>query len=396
MPKKLTYLLLFLILNLWSCSSQKAKQEPAIKQNSNHVYTYGAGSVPLYNISFKKVNSYGTTSKQIVLVGGGDDAVVDNKGRVYIPDRKQQKIFVFSPDGHIITHLGRRGKGRGEFDIIAQVKIASGHLYATDTFQPRINIYSLDSLSFSRMILLNPEHWKHIKKLQNKGISNQFLFPINNGKMLVSFYTIRPPKGGNKEQPKRHYYWMRPDGDIIGDEVLQQKTGKKFHLKIRGSSVDVGVWHFGTVHPRPLTAVSGNGMIFAAWSKDFTIKEYDTDGDYIRSIHYKYKNAPLNKKKYIKSLFTAGHESNDRFEIALRHAKFPQTWPALHSIKLDNKGRIWVSTIVKNPKVNQWWVMTKKENCWPGSPGRRINLFRLLKMVICTRPRKVQPLPGGL
>jgi hypothetical protein len=47
-------------------------------------------------------------------------------------------------------------------------------------------------------------------------------------------------------------------------------------------------------------------------------------------------------------------------EVIRKKLNFPKTYPALHSMKIDDQNRLWVSTIVKNPKVYQWWVLNNK------------------------------------
>lgn len=158
---KYIFILLLCLFFSYSCHSTHHKNTQKSRQP-----TYPADTIPRYQISFKKVNSYGSTDKQYVDVGGPHHnmAEVDNKGRVYIPDQQQRTIFVFAPTGHIITHLGRQGRGPGEFIHVGSLELSSKFIYVYCYLLQRINVYSLDSLSRSHTILMNPSHWKSIKK----------------------------------------------------------------------------------------------------------------------------------------------------------------------------------------------------------------------------------------
>jgi hypothetical protein len=367
MLNKLLFILLLLLVSLWGCSGNKADsaRKPVRKAANVKTYSHSSHSKPLYTIKFKKGVSYGSTKKRIVVVGGArhNMAKVDNKGRVFIPDDNKH-IDVFAPDGRYLTHLGRKGKGPGEFIFIGYMRMGPKYLYVWESQLERINVYSLDSLSFSHEIKLDHQYWSHIKKLQNMMFAG-LIFAGMNGKLLIRFVPINPDLLRKPELRKKyekrdryHYYWMSLEGKIIPHEVLQQQAQKWVYDTCNNCKYSGPAGFHLPFSPKPLIAVSHDGIIFAASSKRFSINVYNAQGAYLSTLHYAYKNTPLKRKSLIKryNIFRYNIPQLD----VVKHRKLPKTWPALHLMLIDDQNRLWVSTIVENQKVYQWWVLNKE------------------------------------
>ncbi len=41
------------------------------------------------------------------------------------------------------------------------------------------------------------------------------------------------------------------------------------------------------------------------------------------------------------------------------HAGIPDTWPALNSMVMDDENRLWISTIVDDKQVYEWWILNE-------------------------------------
>jgi hypothetical protein len=366
MINKSAFAFLFLIASLGGCSSKKASQPSRQPHKASNVKTYSAGSKPVYTITFKKTVSYGTTKDKIVLVGGPRNqmARVDDKGRVFILAYKQNAIDVFTPGGRYLTAMGGKGKGPGEFISMYSLKLTPRYMYVWDSELYRISVFSLDSLSYSHTINLNNAPWSHIKNLQNMWFQN-LIFAGNDGKLLVRFVPIAPdllrkPKLRKKYEKKDryHYYWMSPDGKIIPHEVLEQQAQKWVYATIHSGPLKGPHASYLFFNPKPLITVSNDGTIFAANSEHFLVNVCDAQGTHLRTIHYAYKNAPLKRKALIKR-YDKVKFPNLPLKV-IKHRKLPKTWPALHLMLIDDHNRLWISTIVKNKKVYQWWILNKK------------------------------------
>jgi hypothetical protein len=345
-------------LCIWSCSSHNEEPAPGTIKGLENMQAYSSSAEPVYAIQFEQELIFGSTDDIFVLVGGSSRnlARVDDKGRVFIPDRQQNTIHVFAPDGSYITHIGREGKGPGEFLIISSIRIDQNQLYISDSKQKMIKIFSLDSLTFSHSINLNNEPQEDQSERLSTVIPTTSFFVTNDGKLLVKFMSILPDEietdVNSESQEKRQniYYRMNQNGKIISDEILSQKRKKHFIENFKGLSLEISL----PVYEKPLITVSGEGKIYAAQSGEFLIKAYDENGDYVQSFYYPYENSPLNREDLVER-YDNGSDSPGL--QAARTRDLPETWPALHSMLVDDENRLWISTIADDQEVYQWWVL---------------------------------------
>jgi hypothetical protein len=57
----------------------------------------------------------------------------DGQGNFYVLDRQEQRVFVFSPEGHLLTKFGQKGQGPGDFQSPGQIVFTSpGELAVLD------------------------------------------------------------------------------------------------------------------------------------------------------------------------------------------------------------------------------------------------------------------------
>jgi hypothetical protein len=275
------------------------------------------------------------------------DIAIDETGRIYIADGKQRNIQVYKPSGQFITTLGRRGKGPGEFVYLISIQINKGNLFAYDNRQRRIVVFALDSLTYDHTINLG-NNKKDFKKLG--GALLQSFQVRHNDAFLAEFTKSRVPDNpvvGDTIRGKDFYYFLNKHGEITSKNLF--KTGAPIHVMIPVGKREVGFpFDF---YGKPLTVLSNDDHIYINWTDDFLVKVYSPKGVYQRAIYYPFKKAPLFPKD-IRSDFVT--------QRTLNKMDLPKTWPALHSMKIDSKNRLWVSTIVKNKKVYQWWALNKK------------------------------------
>jgi len=68
----------------------------------------------------------------------------DSAGNVYVREFDGGRIQKFTADGAHLATFSKRGTGRGELDEGYGLKIIDGKLYCPDTFENRIQVFSLD------------------------------------------------------------------------------------------------------------------------------------------------------------------------------------------------------------------------------------------------------------
>lgn len=67
------------------------------------------------------------------------------RGRLYVSDTYAHDIKVFDAGGKLVSVIGRRGGGEGEFNYPTYLAFADGALYVTDTMNSRVQVISADT-----------------------------------------------------------------------------------------------------------------------------------------------------------------------------------------------------------------------------------------------------------
>jgi DNA-binding beta-propeller fold protein YncE len=71
-------------------------------------------------------------------------------GRLFVADTYGHDIKVFDDRGALVTTIGRRGSGDGEFNFPTHLALAGGELYVTDTLNNRVQVLRASDGGFMR------------------------------------------------------------------------------------------------------------------------------------------------------------------------------------------------------------------------------------------------------
>ncbi len=163
----------------------------------------------------------------------------------------------------------------------------------------------------------------------------------------MKLHTLSDPVVGDTMRGKGFYYFLNKDGKIVSKDLF--KTKVRVHAMIPVGQREVGVpFDF---YGKSLTALSDDDHIYSNWTHDFLIKVYGPKGIYQRAIYYPFKKTSLSPTD-IHSHFIDQKVS--------QKMNLPKTWPALHNMLIDGQNRLWISTIVRDMDVYQWWILNKK------------------------------------
>ncbi|MEQ9091334.1 MAG: 6-bladed beta-propeller [Balneola sp.] len=342
--------ILILIL-LLSCSIQENTDIPPQFKKLNNLSIYPADIKPKATIQLVQEESYGSTDSTIVTVGGSDGSilVVNESEIIFIADRVLNSIHAIQTDGQYLTKLGRKGRGPGEFVSLGLMKFQSNNLYIYDSQQLKIHVFSFCSMDYSYTIDLDPNEWSHIEKLKFKSPTNFFV--NNDSTLLIKFSPhIQAIENMPQKNYTHSYFYINKQGELISKEILNQRGTKVAFTDFQSTKFSVSL----SYHGEPLSALSSNGYIFSAWSEDFLVEVYDASGEYIRSFYHFFERKQLIRDELIEK-YDIGIDNPTLKYIT--NADLPDKWPALKSMFVDHRNRLWVSTIVDNIEVYQWWVL---------------------------------------
>jgi hypothetical protein len=316
--------------------------KPEVPGESNEA---DAETEPNVRIQFVRETTYGSNDNLIIGVIGAIS--VDESSRVFLADRDQTTIQVFEPDGSYLTSLGRQGEGPGEFTAInpnTSMVIHSGRLYVTDLadsrffFPHRINLFSLDDLSFIRTINLLAVNRDKFEDLD--GHYSKMIYPLSDGTFLVSYH--RSSHDYRDEESFVYYVIQDERGSIISSPVLKQKDLTYLVYDVPDAPFRLTVMHSFPIYGKSLLAVSSDDYLYAvANTEEFKIDIYTPDGDHVRKIEHFFENRSFNRNEildyYEKTNY--GHRLGEGVALnMIREAKnLPEIWPAIEDMLIDDE-----------------------------------------------------------
>jgi len=366
----LQVIVFFLAILLLGCSSEDMNEEKVNIEDSNLInpstseksgYKLSESRGTIKEVEFEK--DLHCCSDYEVTVGKMAAFTVDNQNRVFIADIDQVTVHVFSAEGNYLASLGRQGNGPGEYHALTpntSMYIHPDRIYITDGFyQGRAHVYLLDDLSFSHTINLVADNKNDYAEL--KGYFPGRMYPLNEAKYLVAYQRSR----FDYQDSESIIQYMIQDstGTIVTGAILEQKDLVNSVYNPPNGGTRMTSFPF---YGKSLLTVSDEDHLFAVHdSKEIKIDIYDTKGEHIRTFELPFGNKPLTRRGLIEHY--QNHENLARLDqyegenVALRMIReeqnLPEFWPALESIFNDDENRLWVSTIVEDFEIYEWWVL---------------------------------------
>ncbi|MEX1011831.1 MAG: 6-bladed beta-propeller [Balneolaceae bacterium] len=343
--KQQLFLILLFIISAWSCSSQKEIELPEEFQELKNLIVHSGDTQPTLEIRFEREQSFSSTNE--VLIGDMSAApAVDDRGRVFIADRIQNTIHVFSPDGCHLTKLGREGRGPGEYGNIRSLHIRNDRLYVYDPGQYKIDIFTLDTLEIEKAISLAGNRGEY-QSLNNTYPWIHKIFVRNNGTYFAQFiaHSSTPNKKWQNVDMKGFLYPLDSAGKITSRILIEFKE-------------EICTYIYGLLSRKPFfenarTVLSSDDTIYLAGPAYFLIKEYSPEGDYRQAFYYPVKKIPLTQESAVE----AG--AHDYYIQNMELMDLPPTWPVLTEMIIDDQDRLWIATTVEDMNIFEWWVLEK-------------------------------------
>lgn len=133
---------LFLALPRIARAAEKA--QVAFTDGGSHVV--GGASDPAQTIQLKELWRVGEEDdRDGVVFGLITDLTVDREGFVYVLDYQLSRVHVFSPDGELVSSIGREGEGPGDLRRPSSISLSpEGFLAASMGSPSRISLFRRD------------------------------------------------------------------------------------------------------------------------------------------------------------------------------------------------------------------------------------------------------------
>jgi len=340
---------ILIVVVLTACSSDeipdRAELPDHISQLEN-VTVYDPETQPMDTVILTREAVF-ESGEEVFMSGNISNFTVDNEGRVFVVSSVPGSlgVYVFNPDGSYRTTIGSYGHGPGEFEAIGGIDVLDDKLILLDPRLQKFAIYSLDDLEMVEEEIVKLTEATRADQMPAIAKGTNVVL-LENGDMVlqVGMSSLNEESDGKQI----FYYSLKRDGTVIPERLLEVKRHARYFLSEREG------WAIPITKPfnrSSLVLINRSGGFFTAWTEDFLIKEHDADGHYLRSIYY-----PVEKSEFsLDQIRVADHERR-----MLRGEEIPDKWPALHTLELDDEGRLWVATITDSETKFTWWVLNQK------------------------------------
>jgi len=331
--------IVFVGIIVTSCSSGEVEVNvPEDVAALENVAVYSGETAPLYDISFERQARYGDTDD--VYIGSMAGVAVADDGTLYLADRTEAVIHIYSESGEYQTTIGGKGEGPGEFLSISSIKLHEGELFALDTQQQRVSVFDAVARDYLRSHTLSGG----TQDLSGFPVAAE---PLSGSRFLVLYNSMQ------REDEKFYRRYMPrildAEGNTIASEFIEFPASEMLMLQsdnmIRISSLPfMGESHIG---------LNQNEEIVAGFSDRFLFHVISLEGDTLRSIYHSKTLPPLDRSEMLANI----EDETSRKEISAMD--IPEKRLAFESFYIDDEDRFWVSTPTADTEVNDWWLLAE-------------------------------------
>lgn len=334
------YAFLFMLL-LISCTKDDTRDGlNEDKIEIENVVTFSSDQEPTFTIHLNREHQF-TDTEEVYFSYIGDVAV-DDSGRVLITEMSMgnRAIHQFNSDGAYLGQLGREGRGPGEYQTPTHLQIVNDKAFIYDNLLKRITAYSLNDLSVIRSVPVSAG--EYLNSRETGGLSTQRLFVHSNEDFTVGFGSLSP----NTEKNYIRYFRADPEGTFNPDQLFKLKAKNVF-------SVDEGSISLQALLPfdHDSFIYYRNNNFYTLWSEQFLIKIYSENGNLERGIYYPVEKVPFMRNDYVEN------HMSPHLKRAAQYIDFPEYWPVLDDLLVDDQGRIWIAVVTDERDRYEWWVL---------------------------------------
>ncbi len=300
------------------------------------------GAVPEYEIAFEPASSIEAIN---LGRGGAFNVTGDSQGRLYVSDPAQTHIRAYDTNLSLRGTMGREGKGPGEFVRMGSIFVHGELLMVYDLSLRRLQTFNLETMEDRRAINIDQQEFEAFEEIRFPLITG--LYSLGDLGILV-----RIPIQERNDRDYDGYYLMNRKGEIVSDKLFEtvQQVNHTFTVPNMGGMVGGVELPFTDMG---LLTTSSRGTVYKANTSEFLLTEINPSDSSRSHIYYPYENDPLTMQEGLDEFDSDMHD-------IVRDADFPDEWPALKSLMVDNRDRIWVATITDDRENDVWWVLDRE------------------------------------
>lgn len=328
-------------------------ETPEHIQEVENLSVFPGDAEPAYSVELIPEQSFGETGEPHLTSILG--AVIDDNGRLIILDQSKDSsafpflynVHVFNSDGTYHTQIGEEGRGPGEYGVVLGVQAEAKKVFVFDYTSQRLNIYDTDDYSFERSTLI--DRWSISGHEAARGLDPGYFEARSDGNFIIIFNE----RNLDTKRPVDTYLLMDTDGNALDFEPLEFPSSLN---AVKGNSHTPSSLKPLPFMGKTITALSGEEALYSAWTQDFLIKKYDSEGNYQSAIYYPVAGSPFTLTEYTEQAeYNQRDVMNTLDEI---DEELPESNPVIADMKIDDENRIWVAVPTGiQSETYEWWIL---------------------------------------
>ncbi|MFC2156999.1 6-bladed beta-propeller [Acidobacteriota bacterium] len=331
--KRLAYIFCsVLIIGSINCS-QKGQQTPETEviDGVTHIHNPSRPRNPEKSVFLEEDLSIGGTE--------GEDSssklfqpvrmAVHESGTMYIIDRKDWNIKVFSPQGDFIKSFGKTGQGPGEFLFITEMEfMEDGRLLVLDPALRRFSFFSTEG--------------EYFESFQSRDRFTRLLYTTENSFLTDVFIRVE------SEDVSQSRILEIKEYDLKGSEIRSMKGFKPPAIKVLREGDQFISTEIPYTSQSIFTGDNTRKRLYHCLNDKYVIEVYDRKGILIQKIDRAYDPMPYTKEEA--DTFKGEILENPNNPLAPRLAEeisLPKVKSVTQWMKIDDRGSLWVQTFEK-------------------------------------------------
>lgn len=295
-----------------------------------------------------------------------ENLVVDEDGRIYVGQRMEKEVKVFSPEGELLHTIGRGGEGPGEFSRPGKVGWLGDTLWVSESRFPKVSFFQKDGTFVRSQVVRKDYLEEHFTPSRIDGVlsDGSFLAPTTASGRLVLGGTI-------SEFP---YVRLDGEGKVMAKLAMMAMGNSLLRVPVSGGR-EVALPH--PLPTRPLVALSPQAdeillMDRVPSMEDEALRmrlhKITAEGDtvFTRDIPCTALNIPSDYEDSValpiaRKLAETGAPGNTQtFLPAVKEAlDLASNSPLALQMTVAAKGEIWVQRNVPGAPEDQWDIYSK-------------------------------------
>lgn len=276
---------------------------------------------------------------------------VDGRGRMFVGDMTAATITVLRPDGSVERVVGRRGKGPGEFGMIANVQVLPGDsLLVFDREQARLTVFAPD--------LQEVAYTQGLATPFNAAAVHQVERAPDGSGLIATYRRAFSGRDDPREDANRRdvVRLLHNDTRLLRDSVVVIPS-QEFLVNRVGGGVMVAMNPFGR---RGEVRTGPGGRLYHASTDRLAFRVTPLAGGAETEFAWAFQPAPVTGKDVDEAVRMMG--SNLRPLIT---GAAPEGWPAMDHFVVDDRGRVWAA--LNTPGEQREWAVFNGDGEYAGS-----------------------------